>query len=83
MHRVILAAVGLLFSAAAFPAPDCALCRDELTKTLEVCKSEPTGAAHDVCREDAFRKAKSCEDEKGSACNLDLLMESPKKSSES
>lgn len=62
-------------------APHCVLCRDELKKELEVCKLEPAVASQEVCRENAFRNAKKC-DEKEGVCNFDLLMDPAKKPSE-
>jgi hypothetical protein len=77
-----LCAVAFLSVGAAWAAPDCLTCRHDLEKALEVCKSGPAGASQDVCREGAAREAKRCEKEhkeQGGSCNLDLLLESPKK----
>jgi hypothetical protein len=79
MIRVLSALAIVLAIDPSWAAPDCVLCRDQLKKTLEVCKSEPAGANEAVCREDAFREAKKCEKDNGGVCNFDLLMESPNK----
>lgn len=77
MSKLIFAiATTFLLTAASADTPGCTLCRDDLKKTLEVCKSESAGAAQDVCREDAHRQAKACEEQqKAGGCNLDLLMD--------
>ena len=77
----IAAIILLSCTVPALAAPDCVLCRDELKKELEVCKLEPAGASQEVCRENAFRNAKKC-DEKEGVCNFDLLMDPVKKPSE-
>lgn len=81
MHIRIAAIILLSFTVPALAAPDCVLCRDELKKKLEVCKSKPSEASLAVCRENAFRIAKKCEEKEG-VCNFDLLMDPAKKPSE-
>jgi hypothetical protein len=77
----IAAIILLSCTVPAFAAPDCVLCRDELKKELEVCKSEPAEASQGVCRESAARNAKKCEEKEG-VCNFDLLMAPAKQPSE-
>ena len=81
MPMRIAAIILLSCTIPALAALDCVLCRDELKKELEVCKSEPAGASQGVCRENAFRNAKKCEEKEG-VCNFDLLMDPAKKPSE-
>lgn len=81
MHIRIAAIILLSFTVPALAAPDCVLCRDRLKKGLEGCKSEHSEASLAVCRENAFRNAKKCE-EKDGVCNFDLLMGPAKKPSE-
>lgn len=81
MHIRIAAIILLSFTVPALAAPDCVLCRDKLKKGLEGCKSEHSEASLGVCRENAFRNAKKCEEKEG-VCNFDLLMDPAKKPSE-
>jgi hypothetical protein len=78
LRALLLAALCLPFGAAVALTPDCVACRDELTKTLDRCKTEPAGAAQEVCREQAFRDARKCEQTQGTSCELDLLLDPPK-----
>jgi hypothetical protein len=88
MKDVLLVVAALLFSAAAYAAPEdaqaapgCVMCRDELKKELEACKSQSAGDARDLCRAGARSKAEECAKHNG-FCNVDLLMEpSPKSKS--
>ena len=81
MPMRIAAIILLSCTVPALAAPDCVLCRDELKKELEACKSEPAKASKGVCRESATRNAKKCEEKEG-VCNFDLLMDPAKKPSE-
>ena len=74
MSMRIAAIILLLCTAPALAAPDCVMCRDELKKELEVCKLESTEASRGVCRENASRNAKKCEEKEGE-CNFDLLID--------
>ena len=79
MKHVLFAAVALLISTTVLAAPNCLECRDQLKKAMESCKSEPAGENREMCRAGAQKRAEECEGDKAGVCNLDLLMDVPKK----
>jgi hypothetical protein len=78
-RMLLLAALVLPFGTAIAVTPDCAVCRDQLGKALEHCKTEPAGAAQEVCREAAVRDARACEKNQDTPCEFDLLLDPPQK----
>jgi len=87
MKLILLAVVALLPLSIAYGAPEdaesvkaCVMCRDQMKKEIEACKSQPVGDARDLCRANAQIQAERCAKEQVGTCNLDLLMEAPSKS---
>jgi hypothetical protein len=77
--RLLLAVLLLPFGTALAVTPECAVCRDQLTKALGHCQTEPAGAAQEVCREAAVRDARACEKDQATPCEFDLLLDPPPK----